>query len=140
MHAGPLRHVHWCLLGLGMGWLSHPGAILYQPVRTGSLQTGVGRSSHDRLKSLGPNLQQSIGHLPSVYSCVPCSFRGLVYCCTITVLWWVLPAIWFLPLPTLPASGYVMCPSLGGLTKCLLMSPLVRRFSQRQSRASNIEH
>ena len=39
----------------GVGWSSHPGATLHQPVQTGSLQTGVGRSNQDRLKSLVPD-------------------------------------------------------------------------------------
>ena len=36
----------------GVGWSSHPGATLHQPVQ---LQTGVGRSNQDRLKSLVPD-------------------------------------------------------------------------------------
>lgn len=88
-----------------MGWLSHPGAALPQPVLTGSLQTGVGRPSHDRLTSLVPVLQQSMGHPPSACGCVPCSFSGLFYYCfAIAILLWVLYAIRSLPLPALPAS------------------------------------
>lgn len=80
-----------------MGWLSHPSAALPQPVLTGSLQTGVGRPNHDRVKSLVPAPQQSVGHPPSAHGCVPCSFSGLFYCFTITILLWVLHAIWSLP-------------------------------------------
>lgn len=75
-----------------------------------------------------PDLQQSVGHPPSVYHC---SFSELLYCFAITALLWVLHALWSLPPPALPASlGHVVSPSQGGLAKALLMPPLVRDFSQ----------
>lgn len=53
------------------GWFSHPGASLCQPVPTGILQIGTGILNLGMLKALGPQLQQSIGRLPSVESRVP---------------------------------------------------------------------
>lgn len=55
----------------GYGWFSHSGASLCRPVPTAILQIGAGIPNLDRLKALGPQLQQSIGHLPSVDSHVP---------------------------------------------------------------------
>lgn len=55
----------------GYGWFSHPGTSLYQPVPTGILQIGTDILNLGMLKALGPQLQQSIAHLPSVESCVP---------------------------------------------------------------------
>ena len=114
----------------GMGWLSHPGAALPQPVLTGSLQTGVGRPSHDRLTSLVPVLQQSMGHPPSACGCVPCSFSGLFYCFAIAILLWVLYAIDLsLFLYSLPHTG-VKCLFPQVDRQVSLMPPLVRGSSQ----------
>ena len=126
------RRVSWFLEAHPVVPISTWGMGCLTPAySTGSLQAGVGRSSHDSLKSLAPVLQQSMGHPPSVHSCICCSFSGLFYCFTITILLWVLHAIWFLPLTALPASHRCkMSLSPGKLPKSLLGPPLVRGSSQ----------
>ena len=126
IHSGPCE-----CLGCGLIFTSrcHPTPASSDWLfanRCGEIQSGQAEVPCARL-----HCQLSLGHLSSVCSSVPCPFSELFYCFIIAVLLWVLHAIWFLLLSTLPASwGCKMPPSLGGFTKSLLMPPLVRGFLQ----------
>lgn len=124
-----------------MGWLSHAGATLHQPVLTGSLQTGVGRSNSDRLNSLGPNSYSPWVTCPL---CIAVSPVPLVDCFIVALLpfycgYFMQPALSLLLLSGLAWTCNVSFP---GYTR--QVSPDVT-FGQRlltggRGRASNIWH
>ena len=99
IHSGPCE-----CLGCGLIFTSrcHPTPASSDWLfanRCGEIQSGQAEVPCARL-----HCQLSLGHLSSVCSSGPCPCSELFYCFTFAVLLWVLHAIWFLLLSTLPAS------------------------------------